>query len=158
TMRDRAPPGRSRPPHSVPQSSWSMREHPSDDQLDQLLAGTLPPALGNALHAHLRERCPECRKRLVRRAVRAHGLLPSAAQAPTFLEGYDIAIARAFAGVRRQARVVAGERREVGEDLAALLVASVRATPAGSAASAADRRTGGWALTEELLALARELR
>jgi tetratricopeptide (TPR) repeat protein len=137
-----------------------MREHPSDDQLDRFLAGTLPAVAGSALLAHLRERCPECRRRLVRRAARALGLVPAAADPAADLEGYDTALERAFGAVRRQARDLAGERREVGGDLATLLAARAGSAPASDrrTAPAPERRTRGWALTEELLTLSRELR
>jgi hypothetical protein len=128
-----------------------MGDHPTYEQLKAFLAGDLPRSEGGTLVVHLSRRCPECRRRLAQLAARTLGLLP--APAPPSADLYDAALERAFAVARRQAQRVAGERQDLARDLAALLAADAHGVLEGAAG-----RPGGWALTEELLALSRELR
>jgi tetratricopeptide (TPR) repeat protein len=143
--------------------------HPSPQELERFLSGTLPPCEARAIVAHLLPGCEVCQERMEpsTQAMFKPGR-PSAFPLPWSPSEYDFPIFKAFGSVRRFAEKQAeDEPREVRKDTEKILLdvfakeapAPEAATgPSSRASRSGLRSAGSWRRCEALLEQSRELR
>ena len=128
-----------------------MSDHPSDAELRQLARSELAPAAAKAVVEHLRQGCRGCGLKLLRELGAADGAAAGGA-APARDSDYELAIERAFAGVRLHGPQVLAKKRRARRFQEAMAEGGLQRA----------RKVRGWkacyAVYEALLSRAWELR